>query len=699
MENNNNNVSDKRHPLQTAFRNLNGFGLNAANTNKLTILLLIIARMEQLFNPYKESVCAFYDEAHDTFIREDLEEKIFDMIDGCPFFRKSRTSFLDILQKDEIKMSDLNYYFYGYDEHTSYEFCQTKIAELLLMVVDKSRHQLEFCYRTFLTYYEPLEWENKVKSLLNDSHKMADWARFRGSRPILSEIMASVIGCQVNADCLDIYDPACGFGGSLFTLHYWLNRVSSVRQVNIYGQDKLSAHAASLLSKVLLRQRVHIKLADSLWTDNYPNKQFDLIISDLPIKPIAPAAGFIPPLQGVDPCKDASLNFVNHIKSKLKAKGRAIFTLATSIFTSKSKEGYLSSLIDEDVIDAIILLPNGILYESSIAPCLCVIDKNKRDTHKGKIQVIDFSKLLADTGGFYDELGKNTIFQLHETMRKYENDTYSRIIDTRAMFQYDVAIKSPGGRTILNAVVPGDENDAIQYINYHYLTHMSGGEIDYSSITRCCGIDFGKLFVEEIEEPSFEEMEKETENIMRKVNSAFRKLLNEEMGAMMVCESEPYYKCMLMDVADITRYKTPITYREKLSFENIKENDVLVYNSKKGLAGKVARGGEELISKNAFCLKVNEHMVLPDYLYYLLKSREDEIADLAKESTLPSISASDLKALKIDLPSLYEQSKIVDQLKGRIDAVQELLPMLGGKAKETVEKYAAALIKETLGNK
>lgn len=698
MENININVSDKNHPLQVAFRNLNGLGLNAANTNKLTILLLIIARMEQLFNPYKESVCAFYDEAHDTFIREDLEEKIFDMIGGCPFFRTSRTSFLDILQKDEIKMSDLNYYFYGYDEQTSYEFYQTKIAELLMMVVDKSSQILEFCFRSFLTYSEPFEMEDKIKSLLEDSHNMADWARFRGSRPILSDIMASVIGCQINADCLDIYDPACGFGCSLFTLHYWLKRVSSVGQVNIYGQDKLSAHAASLLSKVLLHNHVHIKLADSLWTDNYPNKQFDLIVSDLPIKPIAPAAGFIPPLQGVDPGKDASLNFVNHIKSKLKTKGRAIFTLATSIFTTKSKEGYLSSLVDEDVIDAIILLPNGMIYESSLATCLCLLDKNKPNNHKGKIQIIDFSKLLADTGGFYDELGKNTIFQLHETMRKYENDAYSRVIENRAMFQFDVAIKSPDGRTILNAVVPGDENDAIQYINYHYLTHMSGGEIDYSSITRCCGIDFEKLFVEEIEEPSFEEMERETEDIMRKVNSAFRKLLNEEVSSMMVSESEPFYKCMLMDVASITRYRVPLTYREKLSFENIEANDILIYNSKKGLAGKVGRGVEELISKNAFCIKANENKVLPDYLYYLLKSKEDEIADLAKGSTLHSISASDLKALKIDLPTLYEQSKIVDQLKERIDAVQELLPMLGGKAKETVEKYAAALIKETLGN-
>lgn len=683
------------------FNILNKAGLNAACTNKIAILFLLIARMEELLEPYTERVCRFYEESCNMFTREDLEEKIFSMTEGLPFFRTSKSSFFNVLMNDKIGVSDIQNYFNSYDSKTARELASFEAIDLLMAVNHNESTKMAFrnFYRAICHENEQMEWQNNLTHALQDGSRFSDWTRFSSSNEILSEVMSSIVGCQVDAAVQDIYDPACGFGGSLRSLQHWLRFVSNVKCINIYGQDKMSAHFASLITKVFLRCNVRISLADSLLMDSNADMQFDLIVSDLPLRTTAPMVAFMNPLEGVDPSKDATLLFVRHIIDKLKSNGRAVFTIAPSSFTLKSNKDYVLSLIDSDIIDTIILLPTGFAFESSIAPCLCVIDKNKRDTHKGKIQVIDFSKLLADTGGFYDELGKNTIFHLHETMRKYENDTYSRIIDTRAMFQYDVAIKSPGGRTILNAVVPGDENDAIQYINYHYLTHMSGGEIDYSSITRCCGIDFGKLFVEEIEEPSFEEMEKETENIMRKVNSAFRKLLNEEMGSMMVCESEPYYKCMLMDVADISRYKTPITYREKLSFENIKENDVLVYNSKKGLAGKVARGGEELISKNAFCLKVNEYKVLPDYLYYLLKSKEDEIADLAKGSTLPSISASDLKALKIDLPSLYEQNKIVDQLKGRIDAVQELLPMLGGKAKETVEKYAAALIKETLGNK
>lgn len=691
----------ERRNYNSTFNNLYKLGLNVAYSDKIAIFILLIARMEELFEPFMNSVCQFYEESYNKYTHEDLEEKIFDMTDGLPFFRTSRSSFHDLLTQKEIGISDINNYLYGFDSKTADELFKFGALDILMLSVQETRFKSGFLkyYQSVRHEISPDKWHCHLIEVLQGSILWCDWARSYGSNNVLIEVMSSVVASRVDSEVQDIYDPACGFGGSLRSLQHWLKFVSNVKQVNIYGQDKSSAHFASLVTKVVLCKHVNICSADSMQSDSYPDKLYDLIVSDLPLRSIAPNVGFTNPLKGADPSKDATPFLIRHIVDKLKPRGRAVFTLASSTFTLKSNSDYILSLIDQDLIDTILLLPEGFCRDSSVSPCLCIMDKNKPSAHTGKIQVIDFCKLLADTDGFYDELGKNTIFQLHETMRKYENDTYSRIIDNRAMFQYDVAIKSPDGRTILNVVVPGDENDAIQYINYHYLTHMSSGEIDYSSITRCCGIDFGKLFAEEIDEPSFEEMERETEDVMRKVNSAFRKLLNEEIGSMMVSESEPCYKCMLMDVADITRYKSPITYRERLTFENIGANDILVYNSKKGLVGKVARGGEEIISKNAFCLKANEHKVLPDYLYYLIKSKEEEIADMAKGSTLPSISASDLKALKIDLPSLYEQSKIVDQLKERIDAVQELLPMLGGKAKETVEKYAAALIKETLSIK
>lgn len=680
----------------------NKAGLNLDYSNKIAVLFLLIARMEKLLEPYAERVCRFYEESCNMYTREDLEEKIFGMVESLPFFRTSKYSFLDILMNDKIGVSDINNYFNSYDSKTARELASFNAIDILVSAYNNGkfrRENIRDIYRTVRHENEQL-WQSHLMNTLQNVRRFSYWTRLN-SNDFLSEVMSSIIGCQINAEIQDIYDPACGFfGGSLISLHHWLKSVSNVKCVNIYGQDKMYAHSASLITKVVLRRNVHISLADSMLVDNNADMKFDLIVSALPLKAVAPNAKLKNPIMGVAPSKDATLFYVRHIIEKLKSNGRAVFTMAPSTFTLKSNNEYVLSLIDSDIIDAIILLPKGFTIESSIDPCLCVIDKNKPVAHKGKIQVIDFGKLLADTDGFYDKLGENTISKLHETMRKYENDNYSRIIDNRAMFQYDVAIKSPDGRKLLNVIVPGEVNDAVQYVNYNYLTHLPDGVIDYSSITRFCGIDFGKLFVEEIEEPSFEEMERETEDIMRKVNSAFRKLLNEQMGSMMVSESEPSRKCMLIDVANIYRYREPKTVREKqLPIEDIATYDVLVYNNKKGLTGKVARGGDELIHKRAFCIKANDKKILPDYLYYILKSKEEEIANLTKGSTTPSISIFDLQALKIELPTIYEQSKIVDQLKERIDAVNELLPMLGGNAKETVEKYATALIKETLGNK
>ncbi|CAG8455477.1 21721_t:CDS:1 [Gigaspora margarita] len=61
------------------------------------------------------------------------------------------------------------------------------------------------------------------------------------------------------------------------------------------------------------------------------------------------------------------------------------------------------------------------------------------------------------------------------------------------------------------------------------------------------------------------------------------------------------------------------------------------------------------------CLEPNLDLVLPQFLYYYLQSKENQISKLVAGSTVPMLTKSTLSEFPVFLPSLEEQKKILTQ--------------------------------------
>ena len=99
---------------------------------------------------------------------------------------------------------------------------------------------------------------------------------------------------------------------------------------------------------------------------------------------------------GLPSKSDGQMLFLMNGVKKLKDTGRmAIIQNGSSLFTGDAGSGQSEIrryLIENDWLDAIVQLPNDSFYNTGIATYIWIINKDKPENRKGKVQLIDASK-------------------------------------------------------------------------------------------------------------------------------------------------------------------------------------------------------------------------------------------------------------------------------------------------------------------
>jgi type I restriction enzyme M protein len=87
---------------------------------------------------------------------------------------------------------------------------------------------------------------------------------------------------------------------------------------------------------------------------------------------------------------DKSLNYAWIFKAldNLNDNGVAVFILPNSILTSDADKKYREYLIDNDLIDTVVTVPNKFFINTDISTTVIKISKNKPDHRKGKVTLI-----------------------------------------------------------------------------------------------------------------------------------------------------------------------------------------------------------------------------------------------------------------------------------------------------------------------
>ena len=185
-----------------------------------------------------------------------------------------------------------------------------------------------------------------------------------------------------------LYDPCCGSGGMFVQCAKYVEAKSGdIKAVNVYGQE--ADPATYRLAKMNLAVRGishHLgeKNASTFTNDMHKGLVFDYIMANPPFnlkkwynENLSDDARWAD--YGTPPESNANYAWILHMLSKLKAgKGVAGFLLANGALGDSDTVAIRKKLIENDKIEAIIVLPRELFYTTDISVTLWILNENKK---------------------------------------------------------------------------------------------------------------------------------------------------------------------------------------------------------------------------------------------------------------------------------------------------------------------------------
>jgi type I restriction enzyme M protein len=208
-----------------------------------------------------------------------------------------------------------------------------------------------------------------------------------------------------------IYDPACGSGGMFVqSIKFIENHHGNKKEVSIYGQEY--TNTTYKLAKMNLAIRgisgnLGDKAADTFRDDQHKDLKADFIMANPPFNQKDWRAENElkddPRWRGYDvpPKSNANYGWILNIVSKLSENGVAGFILANGSLNGGGEEYKIrKKLIENNLVEAILVLPQGMFYTTPISVSIWILNKNK------KIQ----SRNIGDENRQYRDRGKEILF-------------------------------------------------------------------------------------------------------------------------------------------------------------------------------------------------------------------------------------------------------------------------------------------------
>jgi len=273
----------------------------------------------------------------------------------------------------------------------------------------------------------------EVIRMFNEQTNVTDAGRHFTPRDII-ELMADLafipIQDKIQSTTYRIYDGACGTGGMLTVGESCIQNLAERRgkkvSINLFGQENFDETYAIACADMLLKgegtQVNNIFFGSTISNDGFPKDEFDFMLSNPPFgtswKAELKAWGDIkkdeitdsrflieydgdPEYSLIPDIGDPQMLFLANNISKMKRNtelGSRIIEVHNSSSISNGSAGSGASnlrryIIENDLLEAIVALPENMFYNTGISTFLWVLTNHKDDKRKGFIQLIDASSL------------------------------------------------------------------------------------------------------------------------------------------------------------------------------------------------------------------------------------------------------------------------------------------------------------------
>jgi len=233
-----------------------------------------------------------------------------------------------------------------------------------------------------------------------------------------------------------IYDPACGSGGMFIQSEKFVEEnQGKLEDLSIYGQELNSTTWKLCRMNLVIRGldgNIGPSQGDTFHNDMHKMLKADYILANPPFN-IKDWGGnaLVDDIRwkyGVPPEGNANYAWLQHIVHHLAPNGCAGVVLANgSLSSNTSNEGVIrKNLIEADLVDAIVALPDKLFYSTGIPVCLWILNRNKGNNPKfrsreNEILFIDARNLGEMIDRKHRELSSDDIKLIAETYHKYRN--------------------------------------------------------------------------------------------------------------------------------------------------------------------------------------------------------------------------------------------------------------------------------------
>ena len=220
-----------------------------------------------------------------------------------------------------------------------------------------------------------------------------------------------------------VYDPCCGSGGLLIKCHLRLLEMkarkengriklpSSIAPLKLYGQEiNASTFAMSRMNAFIHDMEAEIALGDTMHRPAFTEgdgrlRHFDLVTANPMWNQKFDAKTYEKDTYerfkgGTPPSSSADWGWVQHMVASLKPKGRMAVVLDTGAVSrgsgnqgSNKERDIRKKFVEDDLIEAVLLLPENLFYNTTAPGIVMVLNRKKRKP--GEILLINASRLFS----------------------------------------------------------------------------------------------------------------------------------------------------------------------------------------------------------------------------------------------------------------------------------------------------------------
>jgi len=301
---------------------------------------------------------------------------------------------------------------------------------------------------------------------------------------LMANLIFWPIADDIRSATYRVYDGACGTGGMLTVAEDTLRQLAEEHgkdvSIHLFGQEvnpeTYAISKADLLLKGEGQGAENMKFGSTLSRDAFPSGEFDFMLSNPPYgkswkmdlermggKKDMSDHRFVVQHDGdelslITRSSDAQLLFlVNKLTKMVEPGGKsplgsriAEVHNGSSLFTGDAGSGESNIrrwIIENDWLEAIIALPLNMFYNTGIATYIWVLTNTKPEHRKGKVQLIDATKiyqpLRKNLGAKNCELSAEQIKRITDMFLAFEETEQSKIFPNEAFGYWKITVERP----------------------------------------------------------------------------------------------------------------------------------------------------------------------------------------------------------------------------------------------------------------